>query len=421
MDLGLAVDPFFGVLAFFVVVPSVLAVAFAIGPLRRLLTGVFLSVVALPLVLSALAMGLMICFLLTADFFLRSKSITSIVFGSDFYRFEEVLRSTPLANLEAQFGPFDYFDLMESPCLLDYYSEQALGQIPNLLLGGIHKLACYSDWKVGNDASDRTKKLIKDLLNEDLLSARDESSLKDLEEVTLLEIPKLVVVDRNNACIARAVYNTEIVLNGATTKVSVTDHYNFEEVNPDISISFWDADRLQGYSCRNNCFTRQLDLDLSNITTPLRYSEFTKRYFSDDVNEINDTEKEGDRATELYFSSLKKQEKELLASEQFQKWFYLRNEQTDGNLQKALAKSEMDFESIFEGTSHKWVERTWEHPSLFEGYDFRFMFRPEWERSLRTHNSENKNSTLFLRDNAIYYLMNNKVLMDGVVQNCASM
>lgn len=420
MNLDLASDPYFGVFVFFIVVPSTLLLFFLISPLRRLLAGVFLAVVALPLVLITLAIGLVICFLLTADLLMRSKSINSLIFGSDFSLFEEALRSTTLSNLEAQFGPFNYVGLMENPCLLDYYSEQELGHIPNMLLGGVQKIACYSDWKVGDSASKRTKNSIKDLLNADLNSVRADLSLDDLSEVTLLEVPKLVTVDSNNECIAHAVYKAQILLNGVATRVSITDHYNFEEIDSNNSIGFWDSNSLLGYSCRNPCFTRRLSLDLSSITTPLRYSEFSKRYFSDDADKNNVTEP-GGRAEELFFAYRNKQEKELLASKQFQNWLYSRNEQTEDNLLEVLSKTEIDFEAISEGTSHRWIERTWEHPYLFDGYDIREMVRPRWESSLSTITSENKSSSLFLRDDAIYYLTNNQLAMDAIIKNCTAM
>lgn len=424
MNLDLVSDPFFGALLFFVFVPTTLAFFWAVKPLRKLLEGVLFAGVALPLVLSSFAFLLVICFLLTADLVLRSKSVTSLIFGSEFSRFEEILRSTNLANLEAQFGPFDYFALLENPCLLDYYSEEKLGHIPNMLIGGVQKIACYKEWsgrvEPGDSDSKRTKNSIEYLLNANLNSGRSDLSLDDLSEVTLLKVPKLVTVDVNNECIARAVYNTEIVLNGATTKVSITDHYNFEKVKPDNVIIPWGSNNLTGYGCHDHCYTRRLSLDLSSITTPLRYSEFAKSYFSAGADKSNVSDTKVDRAEELFLASRKKQEKELLASEPFQNWLYLRNEYTEDDLRELLAKTEIDFETISEGTNRKWIERNWEHPFLFDGYDLREWLRPEWERSLSTIASDNKSSSLFLRDDVIYYLTNKKLAMDEIIRNCSA-
>lgn len=419
MNFDLISDPFVSALTFFVLVPPILAVILMVGPLRRLLQGVFLGALALPLILSAVSIVVVILFMLTADLIFKSKSVETLIFGSDFSHFQDELTSNTVASLDAQFGPFNYFGLLENPCVLDYYAEQELSQISNLLLGGFHKVACYSDWKIGNHQIENSKHLIEDLLNENLSSVRSDLSVDVLSERTLLDLPKLVTVNKKNGCTANAVYNVKTVLNGKLIGISITDYYNFEQMDYLQPKRFAASGGISKYSCQNHCFTRRLNLDLSNVTTPLRYSQFAESHFSDDVvDKSNVAVTEEDRR--LFYMANMKQKKDLLASERFQKWLYSRDKQAEVNLPELLAQSEIDFERISEGTSRTWIERTWEHPYLFGGEVYYKLFRPEWESNQSTFDVRIKSSSaLFFRDDEIYFLTKNKALIDEVKQNCS--
>lgn len=406
MNFDLISDPFVSALIFFVLVPPILAVVLMVGPLRRLLQGLFLGALALPLILSAVSIVVVILFMLTADLIFKSKSVETLIFGSDFSHFQDELTSNTVASLDAQFGPFNYFGLLENPCVLDYYAEQELSQISNLLLGGFHKVACYSDWKIGTHQIENNKHLIEDLLNENLLSVRSDLSVDVFSERTLLELPKLVTVDKKNGCTANAVYNVKAVLNGKLIGISITDYYNFKQIDYLQPKRFAASGGISKYSCQNHCFTRRLNLDLSNVTTPLRYSQFAESHFSDDVVDKSNV--------------AMKKEKDLLASEGFQKWLYSRDKQAEVNLPELLAQSEIDFERISEGTSRTWIERTWEHPDLFGAEALYRLFRPEWESNQSTFDARIKSSSaLFFRDDEIYFLTKNKALIDEVKQNCS--
>jgi hypothetical protein len=422
MYTDLVAEPYFFAFLFAFLVPPIIALFVTIRPLRRLLGMTILASVALPLLLSTMAIALAVFSLLTVDLLSRSKSFNTFIFGSEFSRFQDDLRSVALSELDAQFGPFNYFGLMERPCLLDYYSEQKLGFLPNVLLGGVQKIACYSHWKVGDNKSNKTKNLVRDLLNEDLLSVRSDLGVSNLTEINLLKLPKLVTVDLTNACMANAVYNIEVVFNGEVTPLAIVDHYNFEEINPNEPSISLNSESLLGYSCRKHCFTRRLSFDLSSITTPLNYAEFAERHFSDnytDKTNIIDTEE--DRATERVLQFYNRQVKELLASEKFQNWLYSRNLQTERQLQEMLTRSESNFEEISEGASRTWIERSWEHPVLFDGFDLREAFRPEWQIASSMFVSENSYSSLFFRDDEILYPTENKSFMEEITENCSAL
>ena len=413
-------DPFVGVLVFcYIVVPPILAVFLVIRPLRLLLEGVAFISVVMPLVLGAVATGLFIIFVLAADVILKSKSVQEIVFNSEFSSFQDNLRNIPFSQIDAQFGPFSYLGLIENPCLLDYYTEKEFSFISNMLLGGFQKLACYSDWRKSHDEKNNTEVLIEKFLNEDLQIVREDLRVDNLFDSTLLELPKLVKVDSPNACTANARYNLKIMFNGEVTDISIIDHYNFEEIDPTMAGSYWNSLSISYYPCNTHCFTRRISIDLSNITTPLQYSEFAESYFSaGPADEISRSNKNNDRATEFSSATRSELEEELIGSKKFQKWFYSKNKVTKEDLLEVLSKTEDDFEEIAKGRNRRWSKRNWERPLLFEEFNFRDFLRPKWENA--SFASRGNKAVLFLEDDNIYFRSKDKYLIDKINQHCSA-
>ncbi|MDA9823240.1 hypothetical protein N9C56_12165 [Paracoccaceae bacterium] len=154
-------EPYFIFLLLFIFAPPIVAALLIVKPLRKLLDGVLLVSVVVPLIVTSVAFIFAICVLLSLDVFFKFKSVEKLLFGSEFSRFQDDFHNVPFNNLEEQFGPFSYYGLMENPCFLDRYSEETLGTVTNVLLGGVQKIACYAEWKSTDDQNSQLAKLIK--------------------------------------------------------------------------------------------------------------------------------------------------------------------------------------------------------------------------------------------------------------------
>ncbi|MDC1437644.1 hypothetical protein N8208_01995 [Planktomarina temperata] len=409
-------EPYGFFLLLFIFAPPIVAALFVVKPLRKLLEGVLLVSVVVPLILTSVAFILAICILLSLDVIFKFKSVESLLFGSEFSRFQDDFHNVPFNNLEEQFGPFSYYRLMENPCFLDRYSEETLGTVTNVLLGGVQKVACYAEWKSKDDQNSQLAKLIKKTLNENILLIRNDFFLDSLDELSLLEIPKLTTTRTDEHCYATAKYKVETLFQGKPIVISITDYYDFTTINPNETIMFWDRTELQGRSCNSHCFTRQFNIDFSKLTTQLDFYEFAKQYFdqhsekkdilSDDPNVV--------RVHELTTRTLKRQHKQLADSYSFQQWLYSTDKLSEETLSKMLRKAERDFVNISKLEQRSWADSSyWSHPYLFETEGFGWNQSFQWERPTR-------GSSFYLKDDKIFYSPVNSILMDEIAKNCST-
>jgi hypothetical protein len=283
-------EPYFIFLLFFIFAPPVVAALLIVKPLRKLLDGVILVSLVVPLTVTFVVVPLLaFCFSLSADTFFKFKSVKKLLFGSEFSRFQDDFHNVPFNNLEEQFGPFSYNGLRENPCFLDRYSEETLGTVHNALLGGGQKIACYAEWKSTDDQNSQLAKLIEKSLNENFSLIRNDLLLESLDKLSLLEIPKMITTRKgftrgtDKDCYAKVKYNVETFFHGTPIGISITDYYDFSQINANEVTLSWDASKLQGRSCNSHCFTRKFNIDFSEITTPLDYYEFARQYFDQNV------------------------------------------------------------------------------------------------------------------------------------------
>jgi hypothetical protein len=409
-------EPYGLFLLLFISAPPIVAALLIVKPLRKILDGVLLVSVVVPLIVTSVALIFAICALLSSDIFFKLKSVEKLLFGSEFSRFQDDFHNVPFDNLEEQFGPFSYYGLMENPCFLDRYSEETLGTATNVLLGGVQKIACYAEWKSTDDQNSQLAKLIKKTLNENILLIRNDLFLESLDELSLLEIPKITTTRTDEHCYATAKYNVETLFQGKPIGISITDYYDFTKINPNEIIMFWDRTELQGRSCNSHCFTRQFNIDFSKLTTQLDFYEFAKQYFDQHAEKKDILSDDPDvvRAHELTASVLKRQHKELADSYSFQQWLYSTDKLSEERLSKMLRKAERDFVTISKLEQRSWANSSdWSHPYLFETKGLGWNVSSQWE-------SPTRGSSFSLKDDNILFLFENKSLMDEIAKNCTA-
>ncbi len=417
-------------LLLFVFTPPIVAALLIVKPLRKILDGVLLVSVIVPLVVASVAFIIAICLLLLSDIFFKFKSIEKLVFGIEFSHFQNNFYNVPFNNLEEQFGPFSYFELMQSPCLLDRYSEEVLGTVTNTFLGGVQKLACYAEWKSTDDPNSQLAKLIKKSLNENFSLIRNDLLLESLDELSLLEIPKMITTrkgftrDTDKDCYAKVKYNVETFFHGKPIGISITDYYDFSQINANEVTLSWDASKLQGRSCNSHCFTRKFNIDFSEITTPLDYYEFARQYFdqnvekeifpSDEIDSYADlVHRPGSDGRDVIQAEFRaKFSKKLASSYSFQQWLYSTDKLSEERLSEMLRKAERDFVNISKLKQRSWADSSdWSHPYLFETDDLHSDQGYQWENPKR-------GSSFSLKDNNILFQAKNGPLIDEIGKNC---